>query len=140
MSYELTAFSFVPVCAFAPLCLFVVDRPGKINAGGDTDMDLSTMMKQAQRIQEQIAKIQEELGDRTVDATAGAGMVTVTANGKQEILSIKISPDAMESYDATMIEDLITAAVNEALRSSKALLQSELSKITGGIRIPGINM
>ena len=103
-------------------------------------MDLSTMMKQAQKIQEQIAKVQDELGERTVDATAGAGMVTVTANGKQEILSIKISPEAIDSDDTTMLEDLITAAVNEALRSSKALLQSEISKITGGIRIPGINM
>ena len=103
-------------------------------------MNLSNMMKQVQKIQEKMAKVQEELGEKTVQADAGGGMVTVVANGRQEIISVKVSPDAVELSDISMLEDLITSAVNEALKSSKALLQEELSKITGGIRIPGINM
>lgn len=101
-------------------------------------MNLTAMMKQAQKIQEQIAKMQEELAEKTVEATAGGGMVTVTANGRQEVLSVKISPEAVEARDLGMLEDLIAAAVNEALRSSKSLLQDEITKITGGLRIPGI--
>ena len=103
-------------------------------------MNLSNMMKQVQKMQEKMAKVQEELGEKTVQADAGGGMVTVVANGRQEIISVKVSPDAVDLSDISMMEDLITSAVNEALRSSKALLQEELSKITGGIRIPGINM
>ncbi len=103
-------------------------------------MNLTNMMKQAQKLQEQITRIQEELADKTVEATAAGGMVTVVANGKQEILSISVSPEVAKTEDLSMLEDLITAAVNEALRSSKALLQEELSKITGGVRIPGITM
>ena len=103
-------------------------------------MNLSNMMKQVQQIQEKMARAQEELGGKTVQAEAGGGMVTVEANGKQEIISVKISPEAVELSDIPMLEDLITSAANEALRSSKTLLQKELSKITGGVQIPGINM
>jgi DNA-binding YbaB/EbfC family protein len=102
-------------------------------------MNLSNMMKQAQKIQEKMAQVQEDLAGKTVEANAGGGMVTVVANGKQEIVSIKISSEAVDPEDHQMLEDLITAAVNEALRSSKAMLQEEVSKITGGLRIPGIN-
>lgn len=97
------------------------------------------MMKQAQKIQEKMAQVQEDLAGKTVEANAGGGMVTVVANGKQEIVSIKISSEAVDPEDHQMLEDLIAAAVNEALRSSKAMLQEEVSKITGGLRIPGIN-
>ena len=103
-------------------------------------MNLSNMMKQVQQIQEKMARAQEELGEKTVQADAGGGMVTVVANGKQEIISVKISPEAVELSDISMLEDLIASAANEALRSSKTLLQQELSKITGGVIIPGINM
>jgi hypothetical protein len=102
-------------------------------------MNLSNMMKQAQKIQEKMAQVQEDLAGKTVEANAGGGMVTVVANGKQEIVSIKISSEAVDPEDHQMLEDLIAAAVNEALRSSKAMLQEEVSKITGGLRIPGIN-
>ena len=102
-------------------------------------MNLSNMMKQAQKIQEKMAQVQEDLAGKTVEANAGGGMVTVVANGKQEIVSIKISSEAVDPEDHQMLEDLITAAVNEALRSSKAMLQEEVNKITGGLRIPGIN-
>jgi DNA-binding YbaB/EbfC family protein len=101
-------------------------------------MDVSKIMKQAQKMQEQLGRIQEELARRTVTASAGGGMVTVMANGKQEIISIKISPEAVDPQDIAMMEDLVTAAVNEALRSSRSLMEEEMRKITGGLRIPGI--
>ncbi len=103
-------------------------------------MNIGNMVKQVQKVQEQMAKVQEELAGKTIEATSGGGMVTVVANGKQEVVSIKISPDAVDPEDFSMLEDLIAAAVNQALRSSKALMQDEISKITGGLRIPGINL
>jgi len=101
-------------------------------------MDLTTMMKQARRLQEQVQSLQEELAGRTVEAAAGAGMVRVTANGRQEIVSVHIAPEVASGEDVAMLEDLVCAAVNEALRSARALMQEEMTKITGGIRIPGI--
>jgi hypothetical protein len=96
-------------------------------------------MKQAQKMQEQMARVQDELANKTVEATAGGGMVTVTANGRQEILAVKISPEVINPQDSAMLEDLVTAAVNEALRSARELLQEEMTKITGGLRIPGLS-
>jgi len=103
-------------------------------------MNIQNMMKQAQKIQEQIARVQEELGERTVEASSGGGMVTVVANGRQEVISIKIAPEVVDPQDIAMLQDLVAAAVNEALRSSRLMMQEELTKITGGIRIPGMNM
>jgi len=103
-------------------------------------MNIQNMMKQAQKLQEQIARVQEELGERTVEASSGGGMVTVVANGKQEIVSLKIAPEVVDPQDIPMLQDLVAAAVNEALRSSRLMMQEELTKITGGIRIPGMNM
>lgn len=102
-------------------------------------MNIQNMMKQAQKLQEQMARVQEELGERTVEASSGGGMVTVVANGKQEVVSLQIAPEVVDPQDITMLQDLIAAAVNEALRASRQLMQEELTKITGGIRIPGIN-
>ena len=102
-------------------------------------MNIAQIMKQAQKMQEQMARVQEELANKTVEATAGGGMVTVTANGKQEILAVSIAPEVINPQDSAMLEDLVTAAVNEALRSSRELLQEEMTKITGGLRIPGIS-
>jgi hypothetical protein len=102
-------------------------------------MNIAQIMKQAQKMQEQMARVQEELANKTVEATAGGGMVTVTANGKQEILAVNIAPEVINPQDSAMLEDLVTAAVNEALRSSRELLQEEMTKITGGLRIPGIS-
>jgi len=103
-------------------------------------MDLTTMMKQARRLQEQVQNLQEELAGKTVEATAGAGMVRVAANGRQEIISVRIAPEIAAGGDTAMIEDLVCSAVNEALRSARALMQDEMTKITGGIRIPGISI
>ena len=102
-------------------------------------MNIAQIMKQAQKMQEQMARVQDELANKTVEATAGGGMVTVTANGRQEILAVKISPEVINPQDSAMLEDLVTAAVNEALRSARELLQEEMTKITGGLRIPGLS-
>lgn len=103
-------------------------------------MNIAQIMKQAQKMQEQMARIQEELATKTVEASAGGGMVTVIANGRQEVLSVKISPEVINPQDSGMLEDLVAAAVNEALRLSRELLQEEMSKLTGGLRIPGLSV
>jgi DNA-binding YbaB/EbfC family protein len=103
-------------------------------------MDLKNMMKQVQDIQGRINSMQGELAEKTIETSSGGGMVTVTANGKQEIISINISPEIIDPSDISMLQDLVTAAVNTALKSSKDMMQEELSKITGGIKIPGLNL
>jgi DNA-binding YbaB/EbfC family protein len=97
-------------------------------------------MKQAQKIQAQIAKVQEELAQKTVEATAGGGMITVVANGKQEIVSITIEPEVIEAKDIEMLQDLVVAAVNEALRKAQEMASEEMRKITGGLQIPGLTL
>jgi nucleoid-associated protein EbfC len=98
------------------------------------------IMKEAQKLQAQMAAMQEEVGKRKVDATAGGGMVTVEANGKQELTAIKIDPEVVNKDDVQMLEDLVLAAANEALRKSRELVQQELGKLTGGLKIPGLGM
>ena len=98
------------------------------------------IMKEAQKLQAQMAALQEEVGKRKVDATAGGGMVTVEANGKQEITAVKIDPEVVNKDDVQMLEDLVLAACNEALRKSRDLVQQELGKLTGGLKIPGLGM
>ena len=98
------------------------------------------IMKEAQKLQAQMAAMQEEVGMRKVDATAGGGMVTVEANGKQELTAIKIDPEVVSKDDVQMLEDLVLAACNEALRKSRELVQQELGKLTGGLKIPGLGM
>ena len=101
---------------------------------------IGNMMKEAQRLQQQMMELQEEVGKKKVDATAGGGMVTVQANGKQELVSIKIDPEVINKDDAQMLEDLVLAACNEALRKSRELVQQELGKLTGGLKIPGLGL
>jgi len=96
------------------------------------------IMKQAQQMQERLAKLQEEAGKKTVEASAGGGMVTVVANGKQEILSVKIDPEVFSGNDRAMLEDLLVAAVNEALRKSRDIVAEEMKTLTGGLQIPGL--
>lgn len=100
--------------------------------------DLGSIMKQAQKIQSQIAKMQEELAGKTVEASAGGGMITVVASGKQEIVSIRIEPEVLDAGDREMLQDLVVAAVNEALRKSQEMVSEEMKKITGGLNIPGL--
>ena len=98
------------------------------------------IMKEAQKLQQQMAVLQEEVGKRKVEATAGGGMVTVEANGKQEIVTVKIDPEVVSKDDVQMLEDLVLAACNEALRKSRELVQQELGKLTGGLKIPGLGL
>lgn len=99
---------------------------------------MGNILRQAQQMQQRMAKMQEEMAQKTVSASAGGGMVTVQANGKHEILSIKIEPEVLKNEDRDLIEDLIVAAVNEALRKVGEMLQEEMTKITGGLQIPGL--
>jgi nucleoid-associated protein EbfC len=98
------------------------------------------IMKEAQKLQAQMAAMQEEVAKKKVDATAGGGMVTVEANGKQELTAVKIDPEVVNKDDVQMLEDLVLAAANEALRKSRELVQQELGKLTGGLKIPGLGM
>ncbi|HZK35024.1 MAG TPA: YbaB/EbfC family nucleoid-associated protein [Bacillota bacterium] len=98
--------------------------------------NMNNLMKQAKKMQDQMAKMQEELEEKTVDATVGGGMVTVVANGKKEIMSIDIEPDAVDPDDVEMLEDLVLAAINEALRKADEMVQGEMGKITGGMGMP----
>ncbi len=100
--------------------------------------NMGNLLKKAQQLQEKMAKLQEELSEKTVETSSGGGMVTVLANGKQEIISIKIDPEVVDTDDIEMLEDLILAAVNDALYQAKQMVSEEMTKLTGGVKIPGI--
>ncbi len=100
--------------------------------------NMSKMMKQVQKMQADMVKMQEELGNRTVEATAGGGVVKVVANGKQELVSVDIKPEAVDPEDVEMLQDLILTAVNAALNQSRDMVTKEMSKLTGGMNIPGL--
>ena len=95
-------------------------------------------MRQAQQLQARMAKIQEDLGNETVEATAGGGVVTVVMNGHQVLKSIKIQPEAVDPDDVSMLEDLVMAATNEALEKARGLAAQRLAAITGGMKLPGL--
>jgi nucleoid-associated protein EbfC len=99
---------------------------------------MGDLVRQAQVMQNKISKLQEEVGRRTVEAAAGGGMVTVTANGAQEILSIKIDPAVVNPEDVDMLQDLVLAAVNEAMKKAGDMMKDEMAQVTGGIKIPGM--
>jgi DNA-binding YbaB/EbfC family protein len=96
------------------------------------------MIQQAQELQARLAKAQKELAEATVEATAGGGAVTVTVTGQQEVKSVKIDPEAINPDDVEMLEDLVLAAVNEAITKSQELAAERMSKVTGGLKIPGL--
>jgi hypothetical protein len=100
--------------------------------------NMSNILKQAQAMQEQMAKIQEQAASRTVSGTAGGGIVTVTANGAMQITGVAIDPEVIKSGDVDMLQDLVLAATNEALRKAKELMEGEMKALTGGIKIPGL--
>jgi len=100
---------------------------------------MGNLMKQAQQMQQKMLKLQEEVAKRTLDASVGGGMVTVTVNGKSEVLRIKIEPQVVDPNDVEMLEDLIVAGVNEALRKAQEMVSEEMSKLTGGLKIPGLS-
>jgi DNA-binding YbaB/EbfC family protein len=100
--------------------------------------DMNKLMQQAQQMQDQMAKAQAELASETVEASAGGGMVTVRATGAGDIVGITIDPKAIDPDDPELLEDMVLAAVNEALRSAQSLAQSKLGAVTGGLGIPGL--
>ncbi len=108
--------------------------PRGMNMGGN----MNNMIRQAQKMQEEMLKAQEELGEKTVEASVGGGVVTVVANGKKEIVELTIKPEAVDPEDVEMLQDLIMSAVNEAMRKADDMATSSMSKITGGMSIPGL--
>lgn len=100
---------------------------------------MNSIMQQAQQMQQKMAEIQEQLKTKTATGTAGGGMVTVTANGKNEIISIVIEEEIISAEEKEMLQDLIIAATNDALRKVSDLGKAEMSKLTGGMNIPGVS-
>ena len=99
---------------------------------------MGNMLKQAKMLQAKIFKLQEEMADRTVEVTVGGGMIKAVANGKQELISVKIDPEVVDPNDVVMLEDLIVAGVNDALKKAQDMVSEEMTKLTGGFNIPGL--
>jgi len=108
----------------------------KFNPMGGSNMN--QMMKQAKKMQEEMAKTQAELQERIIEGSAGGGAVVAKVNGKQRILEIKIKPEVVDPEDVEMLEDLIMAAINDAIKQSQDMVSAEMAKITGGLNIPGL--
>ncbi|HEU4501959.1 MAG TPA: YbaB/EbfC family nucleoid-associated protein [Nitrospira sp.] len=100
--------------------------------------NMANIMKQAQQMQAQMAKLQEEAATKTVTGSAGGGMVTVTANGALEVVSVRIDPEALKDGDADMLQDVVLAATNEALKNARQLMADQMKSVTGGMNIPGL--
>ena len=100
--------------------------------------DMNKMLKQVQKMQAEMERIQAELAEKEVEGTAGGGMVKVVANGKQEILSVKIDKEVVDPEDVEMLEDLVTAAINQALENAQKMQAEGMSQLTGGMQIPGL--
>ncbi|RLB84621.1 MAG: YbaB/EbfC family nucleoid-associated protein [Deltaproteobacteria bacterium] len=99
---------------------------------------IGNMMKQAQKLQSKVLKMQEEMAEKTVETTSGGGMIKVVANGKQQIVSIDIEKEVVDPDDVEMLQDLIVAAINDALLKSQEMVAAEMGKLTGGLNIPGL--
>ena len=111
---------------------------GFSGAGMNTSKNMNSVIKQAQKMQEEMERVQAELEEKTVDASVGGGVVEVQANGKKEILSIKIKPEAVDPEDVETLEDLVMLAVNEAIKKADDMMTEGMSEVTGGLNIPGL--
>ncbi len=100
--------------------------------------NMQNIMKQAQAMQEQMAKVQEQAAAKTVSGTAGGGIVTVTVNGAMQIVAVVMDPEIVKSGDVEMLQDLVVAAVNDALRKAQEMMAEEMKSVTGGMKIPGL--
>ena len=100
--------------------------------------NMGNLMKQAQQFQNKMAKLQQELEKKTIEATSGGGMVTVVVNGQQELVSIKIDPEVVDPEDIDMLQDLVLAAVNDGMARAKKMVNDEMGKLTGGLNLPNI--
>lgn len=101
-------------------------------------MGIGNIVKQAQELQERLAKVQEDAAARTVEGTAGGGMVKATVNGRLEVVRVHIEPAVLQSGDVQMLEDLVVAAVNQGIRAAQQQMAEEMGKLTGGLKIPGL--
>lgn len=101
-------------------------------------MNMEEIMKQAQQFQQKLGQVQEELAEKTATASVGGGMVSVTVNGRHEVVNIAIEKEVINPDDPVMLQDLVLAAVNEAMKKSQEMMQSEMGKLTGGMKIPGL--
>lgn len=101
-------------------------------------MNLNKMMKEAQALQAKMMKAQEELGNESVEATAGGGVVKITMSGHLQVLSVEIDPDAVDPDDVEMLQDLVQSAVNEAIQKAQQLASDRMGALTGGMKIPGL--
>jgi len=100
--------------------------------------DMQGILRQAQQMQERFARLQEELAGKTVEASAGGGMVTVVVNGRQEVVSVRIEKEVVSPEDVELLQDLVAGAVNEAISRSRKMMAEEMAKITGGMNLPGL--
>jgi DNA-binding YbaB/EbfC family protein len=100
--------------------------------------DMQGILRQAQQMQERLARLQEELAGKTVEASAGGGMVTVVVNGRQEVVSVRIEKEVVSPEDVELLQDLVAGAVNEAISRSRKMMAEEMAKITGGMNLPGL--
>ncbi|MCL2187644.1 MAG: YbaB/EbfC family nucleoid-associated protein [Defluviitaleaceae bacterium] len=110
--------------------------PKGFHGGGG--MNMQAMMKQAQKMQKQMAEMQEELANRTLDISSGGGAIKITINGEKQITNLTINPDVVDPEDVEMLQDLVMTAVNEAIRQIDEAANSQMSKITGGMNLPGL--
>ncbi|MBK6684675.1 MAG: YbaB/EbfC family nucleoid-associated protein [Deltaproteobacteria bacterium] len=101
-------------------------------------MNINELMRQAKKMQDKLQQVREEAGTTTVEGTAGGGMVTVVANGKNEILSVKIDPKVVDPAEIEMLQDLLVAATNQAIARANEMMQGEIAKVTGGLQVPGM--
>ncbi|MBL7181425.1 MAG: YbaB/EbfC family nucleoid-associated protein [Pseudomonadota bacterium] len=99
---------------------------------------MGNVMKQAQKLQTKMLRLQEEMAERTIEATSGGGMVKIVVNGRQQVVSIQIEKEVVDPEDVEMLQDLILAAVNDALLKSQEMISQEMGKLTGGLNIPGL--
>jgi DNA-binding YbaB/EbfC family protein len=100
--------------------------------------DMQEILRQAQQMQERLARLQEELAGKTVEASAGGGMVTVVVNGRQEVVSVRIEKEVVSPEDVELLQDLVAGALNEAISRSRKMMAEEMAKITGGMNLPGL--
>ena len=105
---------------------------------GGMGMNQAAMMKQAQKMQQEMLRMQEEMENKTWSATAGGGMVTASVNGKHEVVDLKINPEAVDPDDVDMLQDMIIAAINEAMRTADAEASQNMSRLTGGLNLGGM--
>ncbi|MEW6595774.1 MAG: YbaB/EbfC family nucleoid-associated protein [Thermodesulfobacteriota bacterium] len=101
-------------------------------------MNMNQLMQQAQQFQKKMAQMQEELSGRTASSSVGGGMVQATVNGRHELVGLTIEKEAIDPNDPAMLQDLIIAAVNDAMKKAEAMIQAEMGKLTGGMKIPGL--